>query len=53
MMGAPDMVIAASLLAKRLAFLSTGNMLCAMNVFAKGLPLSLSSCRLDYSHADG
>ncbi|MEN4569143.1 IucA/IucC family C-terminal-domain containing protein [Pantoea agglomerans] len=51
--GAPDMAIAASLFAKRLAFLATGNVLYAMSVFDKGLPLSLSSCRLEYAHDDG
>jgi ferric iron reductase protein FhuF len=51
--GAPDMAIAASLLAKRLAFLATGNVLYAMSVFDKGLPLSLLSSRLEYAHDDG
>ncbi len=51
--GAPDLAIAASLLAKRVAFLATGNVLYTMSVFDKGLPLSLPVSRLDYAHDDG
>ncbi|MGG7445393.1 IucA/IucC family C-terminal-domain containing protein [Kosakonia oryzendophytica] len=52
-MGAPDLAIAASLLAKRLAFLASGNVLYAMTVFDKGLPLSLTASRLEYAHDNG
>lgn len=51
--GAPDMAIAASLWSKRLSFLATGNVLYAMSVFDKGLPLSLSASRLEYAHDNG
>lgn len=53
LIGAPDLAIAASLLAKRLAFLATGNVLYAMSVFDKGLPLSLYASRLEYAHDNG
>ncbi len=53
LIGAPDMAVAASLFAKRVAFLASGNVLYAMSVFDKGLPLSLNSCRLEYAHDDG
>jgi len=51
--GAPDLAIAASLFVKRLAFLTTGNVLYAMSVFDKGLILSLSDCQLEYAHDNG
>lgn len=51
--GAPNVAIAASLFAKRLAFLATGNVLYAMSVFDRGLPLSLSGSRLEYAHDNG
>ena len=53
LIGAPDLAIAASLFAKRVAFLASGNVLYAMSVFDKGLPLSLNTCRLEYAHDDG
>lgn len=53
LIGAPDLAIAASLLAKRLAFLATGNVLYAMSVFDKGLPLSLYASRVEYAHDNG
>lgn len=53
LMGAPDRAIAASLLAKRLSFLLTGNVLYAMSVFDKGLHLSLDASRLEYAHDNG
>ena len=51
--GAPNVAIAASLFAKRLAFLATGNVLYTMSVFDKGLTLSLSRSRLEYAHDNG
>jgi len=51
--GAPDLAIAASLFVKRLAFLTTGNVLYAMSVFDKGLILSLSDSRVEYAHDNG
>ncbi|KGT86179.1 MAG: siderophore-iron reductase, Fe-S cluster protein [Pantoea sp. Morm] len=51
--GAPDVAIAASLFAKRLAFLATGNVLYAMSVFDSGLTFSLSRSRLEYAHDNG
>lgn len=51
--GAPDLAIAASLFAKRVAFLASGNVLYAMSVFDKGLPLSLNTTRLEYAHDNG
>jgi len=53
LIGAPDLPIAASLLAKRIAFLATGNVLYALSVFDKGLSLSLSTARLEYAHDNG
>lgn len=53
LLGAPDLAIAASLLAKRLAFLASGNVLYAMTVFDKGLLLSLTDSRLEYAHDKG
>lgn len=53
LIGAPDLAIAASLFAKRVAFLASGNVLYAMSVFDKGLPLSLNTCRLEYAHDGG
>ncbi|MCS3431799.1 IucA/IucC family C-terminal-domain containing protein [Klebsiella sp. BIGb0407] len=50
---APDLAITASLYVKRLAFLTTGNVLYAMSVFDKGLILSLSGSQLEYAHDDG
>lgn len=51
--GAPDLAIAASLFAKRVAFLASGSVLYAMSVFDKGLPLSLNTTRLEYAHDNG
>jgi len=51
--GAPDLAITASLFVKRLAFLTTGNVLYAMSVFDKGLILSLSETQLEYAHDNG
>lgn len=51
--GAPDLAITASLYVKRLAFLTTGNVLYAMSVFDKGLILSLTECQLEYAHDNG
>ena len=53
LIGAPDQAIAASLFAKRVAFLASGSVLYAMSVFDKGLPLSLTACRLEYAHDNG
>jgi ferric iron reductase protein FhuF len=53
LIGAPDLAIAASLFAKRVAFLASGSVLYAMSVFDKGLPLSLTACRLEYAHDNG
>ncbi len=53
LVGAPDLAIAASLFAKRLAFLATGNVLYAMSVYDQGLTLSLGTSRLEYAHDGG
>jgi len=51
--GAPDAAITASLLIKRLAFLTTGNVLYAMTVFNQGLWLRLDNTHLEYAHDSG
>lgn len=48
--GAPNRVVTASLLAKRLAFLTTGACLYGMSVFDKGLRLSPENACLEYAH---
>jgi ferric iron reductase protein FhuF len=50
--GAPSRPAAASLFAKRHAFLVTGAPLYAMSVFDKGLDASLANVRLDADYAD-
>lgn len=44
----PSMKVTASLLSKRLAFLTTASCLYAMTVFNKGLNFSADNCYLDY-----
>ncbi|MEE2764486.1 MAG: (2Fe-2S)-binding protein [Pseudomonadota bacterium] len=51
--GSPNRYITASLLAKRLAFLTTGLALYGMSVLDRGLDLALANWRLDYRHQDG
>jgi ferric iron reductase protein FhuF len=51
--GSPNRYITASLLAKRVAFLTTGLALYGMSVLDRGLDLSLANWRLDYRHEDG
>ncbi|CDG17672.1 IucA/IucC family C-terminal-domain containing protein [Xenorhabdus doucetiae] len=51
--GSPDRAITASLLSKRLAFLTTGSCLYAMSVYNKGLDLSLGNTLIEYGHDDG
>lgn len=48
--GAPNPAITASLLAKRLAFLTTGAGLYAMSAFDKGLSLAPDNCLIEYGH---
>nr|WP_281419173.1 IucA/IucC family C-terminal-domain containing protein [Marinobacterium ramblicola] len=47
---APSSAIAASLLAKRLAFLATGACLYAMSACDKGLRLTPDNCLIEYGH---
>ncbi|OBS41182.1 IucA/IucC family C-terminal-domain containing protein [Pseudomonas syringae] len=51
--GSPTQAITASLLAKRISFLSTGACLYAMSVYDKGLTLSLDNSVIEYAHDDG
>lgn len=51
--GSPNRYITASLLAKRLAFLTTGLALYGMSVMDRGLDLSLANWRLEYRHQNG
>ncbi len=51
--GAPTRQIAASLLAKRIAFLATGACLYAMTLYDKGLNLAAENCLLDERHQGG
>ena len=48
--GSPTLKVTASLLGKRIAFLSTAAALYAMTVFDKGLDLSLGNTVLEYQH---
>lgn len=48
--GSPNRVVTASLLAKRLAFLATGACLYGLSVFDKGLRLTPDNCVLEYAH---
>ncbi|HLU02590.1 MAG TPA: IucA/IucC family C-terminal-domain containing protein [Advenella sp.] len=48
--GSPTLKVTASLLGKRIAFLSTAAALYAMTVFDKGLDLSLRNTVLEYQH---
>ncbi|KAA9001888.1 siderophore-iron reductase, Fe-S cluster protein [Affinibrenneria salicis] len=52
-LNSPSPAITASLLAKRLAFLTTGACLYAMSVFDKGLRLSPDNSLIEYGHDDG
>lgn len=49
--GSPSRRITASLLSKRIAFLTTGVGLHAMSMYDKGLDLSLENCHLEYRYA--
>ncbi|EPF66782.1 IucA/IucC family C-terminal-domain containing protein [Pseudomonas syringae] len=51
--GSPTQAITASLLAKRISFLSTGACLYAMSVYDKGLTLSLDNSVIEYAHDNG
>lgn len=51
--GSPDRCITASLLSKRLAFLTTGIGLYAMSVYNKGLILSADNTLIEYGHDNG
>nr|WP_113867347.1 IucA/IucC family C-terminal-domain containing protein [Brenneria salicis]NMN91961.1 ferric iron reductase protein FhuF [Brenneria salicis ATCC 15712 = DSM 30166]RBP61264.1 ferric iron reductase protein FhuF [Brenneria salicis ATCC 15712 = DSM 30166]RLM30272.1 hypothetical protein BHG07_11395 [Brenneria salicis ATCC 15712 = DSM 30166] len=46
----PSRKITASLLSKRIAFLTTASSLYAMSVYNKGLNMSLENCVLEYGH---
>ncbi|MGH8813446.1 MAG: hypothetical protein ACREXO_15645, partial [Advenella sp.] len=48
--GSPTLKVTASLLGKRIAFLSSAAALYAMTVFDKGLDLSLDNTVLEYQH---
>lgn len=49
-LGSPNRHVTASLLAKRLAFLTTGSALYAMSVMDLGLDLSLDNCVIEFRH---
>ncbi len=49
--GSPSRRITASLLSKRIAFLTTAPGLYAMTMYDKGLDLSLENCHLEYHYA--
>lgn len=50
-LNAPSLKITASLLSKRIAFLTTASSLYAMSMYNKGLDMSLPNCMLEYGHA--
>lgn len=49
-LNAPSLQITASLLSKRIAFLTTASSLYAMSMYNKGLDMSLTNCLLEYGH---
>jgi ferric iron reductase protein FhuF len=49
-MGSPSIAVTASLLSKRIAFLTTANCLYSMSVFNKGLNFSLDNCVIEYGY---
>ncbi|CAI1971990.1 Uncharacterized Fe-S protein [Serratia ficaria] len=51
--GSPSLAITASLLAKRVSFLTTGACLYAMSAYDQGLRLSLDNALIEYGHDDG
>lgn len=51
--GAPNRKVTASLLAKRIAFLTTGACLYAMSVYDKGLSLTPENSLIDYAYDEG
>ncbi|MEX0603796.1 MAG: IucA/IucC family C-terminal-domain containing protein [Marinobacter sp.] len=51
--GSPNRYVTASLLAKRIAFLTTGSALYAMSALDRGLDLSIDNSILEYRHQDG
>lgn len=51
--GSPSRAITASLLGKRIAFLTTGPSLYALSVFDRALDFRLENCITDYTHFDG
>lgn len=52
-LGSPHHYVTASLLAKRIAFLTTGTALYALSALNRGLDLSIGNCYLEYRHQDG
>lgn len=52
-LGAPNRYVTASLLGKRIAFLTTGCALYALSALDRGLDLSIHNCVLEYRHQDG
>ncbi|MBT2342006.1 (2Fe-2S)-binding protein [Pseudomonas fluorescens] len=52
-LGSPSRAITASLLSKRIAFLTTNACLYALSACDKGLRLSLDNCIIEYGHDDG
>lgn len=51
--GSPNRYVTASLLAKRIAFLTTGSALYALSALDRGLDLSIHNSVLEYRHQDG
>lgn len=51
--GSPNRYVTASLLAKRIAFLTTGSALYALSALNRGLDLSLDNSFVEYRHQDG
>ncbi|MEX2475447.1 IucA/IucC family C-terminal-domain containing protein [Marinobacter sp.] len=51
--GSPNRYVTASLLAKRIAFLTTASALYAMSALDRGLNLSIDNSFLEYRHEDG
>jgi len=51
-MGSPSIAVTASLLSKRIAFLTTASCLYSMSVFNKGLNFSLANCVIEYGYHD-
>lgn len=52
LIGSPSRRVTASLLAKRIAFLTTASSLYAMSMYDKALDLSLENCYVDYHYAN-